>query len=199
MTLVDIREIAMKRLFAAFAACGALSAPALAAPEKYTIDPEYTVPVFEVVHVGLTTQHGRFNKTSGKIVIDLAAKTGSVDFSIETHSLDMGSAPLSSHLSDEAMFNVKKFPSITFKSDRLIFDGNKVVAAEGQFTMLGVSKPLKVTVLGFQCITHPLNKKAMCGGDISATIKRSEFGFTKYIPTVSDLVKISVPVEAYKD
>jgi polyisoprenoid-binding protein YceI len=176
-----------------------LASPAHAVLEKYTIDPENTIPVFEVTHLGITTQHGRFNKATGKITLDLAAKTGGVDFSIETHSLDMGSAPLSSHLSDEAMFNVKKFPSIAFKSDRLIFDGNKVVAAEGQFTMLGVTKPLKVTVSGFQCITHPLNKKPMCAGDISAAIKRSEFGLTKYIPTVSDLVKISVPVEAYKD
>ena len=33
----------------------------------------------------------------------------------------------------------------------------------------------------------------------AATIKRSEFGMTKYIPTVSDEIRISVPVEAYRD
>jgi polyisoprenoid-binding protein YceI len=39
----------------------------------------------------------------------------------------------------------------------------------------------------------------MCAADVSAIIKRSDFGMTKYIPTVSDEIRISVPVEAYKD
>jgi polyisoprenoid-binding protein YceI len=192
-------EAPMKRLIAACAISAAMAVPAHAALEKYTMDAEYTVPVFEVAHLGFSTQHGRFNKTSGKVTLDLAAKVGSVDFTIDTRSLDMGSAAWSSHLSDEGLFNVKNYPTMTFKSDKLIFDGGKVVAAEGQFTMLGVTKPLKVAVRGFQCATNPLNKKAMCAGDISATIKRSDFGLTKYIPAVSDEIKISVPVEAYKD
>jgi polyisoprenoid-binding protein YceI len=192
-------EAPMKRLIVAFAITSALAVPAHAALEKYTMDAEYTIPVFEVAHLGFSTQHGRFNKTSGKVTLDFAGKTGSVDFTIETGSLDMGSAAWSSHLSSEGLFNVKKFPTMTFKSDRLIFEGSKVVAAEGKFTMLGVTKPLKVNVVGFQCATNPLNKKSMCAGDISAMIKRSEFGLTKYIPAVSDDIKISVPVEAYKD
>jgi polyisoprenoid-binding protein YceI len=198
-SLAGAMEAPMKRLFAVFAMSAALAVPAHAALEKYTMDAEYTVPQFEVAHLGFSTQHGRFNKTTGKVTLDLAAKLGSVDFTIDTRSLDMGSAAWSSHLSDEGLFNVKKYPTMNFKSDRLIFDGGKVVAAEGHFTMLGVTKPLKVNVVGFQCATNPLNKKSMCAGDISATIKRSDFGLTKYIPAVSDEIKISVPVEAYKD
>ncbi len=188
----------MKRYLATFAAMSALVAPAYAS-DNYTTDPEFSAPSFEITHLGFTTQHGRFNKTSGKISIDLAAKQGSVDFTIYTESLDMGSGAWSKHLSDEGLFNVKKFPTMTFKSDKLIFEGNKVVAAEGQFTMIGVTKPLKITVNGFQCGINPASKKAMCAGDVSATIKRSDFGLTKYIPAVSDEVKISVPVEAYKN
>ena len=86
-----------------------------------------------------------------------------------------------------------------FESVELIFDGNKVVAAEGHFTMIGVTKPLRVTVNGFRCGSNPVNKKPMCAGDVTATVKRSDFGLTKYIPAVSDEVKISVPVEAYKN
>lgn len=176
----------------------ALVTPARAA-DSYTTDSEFTVPIFEVTHLGFTTQHGRFNKTSGKVMLDFAAKTGSVDFTVYTESLDMGWGAWTKHLSDEGLFNVKKFPTMTFKSDKLIFDGNKVVAAEGQFTMIGVTKPLKVTVNGFQCGANPVNKKPMCAGDVTATLKRSDFGLTKYIPAVSDEVKISVPVEAYKN
>lgn len=188
----------MKRYFAAVALSGALAAPAFAA-DSYTMDPEYTIPVFEVEHLAFTHQRGRFNKSSGKVSLDLANKKGSVEFTVFTKSLDMGSNAWNVHVSGEGLFDVEKFPTMTFKSDKLVFEGDKVVAADGQFTLLGVTKPLKVTVNRFACGPNPLNKKWLCAGDITATVKRSEFGMIKYIPTVSDEIKISVPVEAYKD
>ncbi len=187
----------MKKCLAAFAVSSVLIAQAFAA-DTYTIDPEFSAAHFEIARVGFSTQYGRFNKTDGKVTLDLAARTGSVEFTIHTASIDMGSAAWSSHLSDEGLFNVAKYPTMKFKSDKLIFHGNKVVAAEGQFTMLGVTKPLRVMVSNFQCGTT-LNKRQTCSGNISGTLKRSEFGLTKYIPAVSDEVKISVPVDAYKD
>jgi polyisoprenoid-binding protein YceI len=97
------------------------------------------------------------------------------------------------------LFNIERYPTMTFKSEHLIFDGDKVVGAEGQFTLLGVTKPLSVVVNHFKCGTNPTNNRFLCAGDITGTIKRSEFGMTKYIPTVSDEIKLSVPVEAYRD
>jgi polyisoprenoid-binding protein YceI len=167
--------------------------------ETYTFDPEYTIPAFEVGHLGFTTQRGRFDKTEGKVTLDFAAKKGNVEFTVFTKSLDMGSKAWTVHVSSEGLFNVEKFPTMGYKSDRLIFEGNKVVAAEGQFTLLGVTKPLKVTVNHFACGPNPINRKFMCTGDITATIKRSEYGMTKYIPTVSDDITINVPVESYRD
>ena len=123
---------------------------------------------------------------------------GSVDFTVQTNSIDMGSTAWTSHLADEGLFNVKKFPTMHFKSDKLVFEGEKVVAAEGQFTMLGVTKTLTVKVTGFQCGVSPLDKRKLCSGNISANLKRSDFGLTKYIPVVSDEVVITVPVDAYK-
>jgi len=175
-----------------------LAAPACAA-DSYTIDPNHTWPVFEVNHLGFSTQRGRFNKTSGKIVLDAAAKKGSVDLVIATTSIDMGLDKWDEHLKSEEFFNVGQFPAMHFTSDKLVFDGDKVVAAEGNFTLLGITKPLTLTVSNFRCAPHPMNKKPTCGADITATLKRSEFGMTKYVPAVSDEVKISVPVEAVKD
>ncbi len=175
-----------------------VATPAFSA-DTYTMDPEYTIPVFEVQHLGFTTQRGRFDKTDGKVVLDFAAKKGSVEFTVHTNSIDMGSRAWTIHVSGEGLFNVEKYPTMSFKSDRLIFEGDKVIAAEGQFTLLGVTKPLKIAVNRFGCTTNPLNKKYLCAGDISATVMRSDFGMTKYIPTVSDEIKISVPVEAYRN
>ncbi len=174
------------------------AAPALHA-DSFTIDPEYTIPEFEVGHLGFTTQRGRFNRAEGTIQLDLAAHTGSVEFTVHTDSLDMGSKAWTVHVRSEGLFNVEKFPTMTFKSDRLLFQGDKVVGAEGQFTLLGITRPLTVTVESFACGPNPLNQRYMCAGDVSATVKRSEFGMTKYIPTVSDEIRISVPVEAYRD
>ncbi len=178
---------------------GMLLAASAFSAETYTIDPEYTIPSFEVEHLGFTTQRGRFDKTEGKVSLDFAARKGSVDFTVFTNTVDMGSRAWTVHVISEGLFNIEKYPTMTFKSDKLVFEGNKVVAADGQFTLLNVTKPLRVTVNGFACATNPLNKKFMCAGNITATIKRSDYGMTKYIPTVSDEIKINVPVEAYRD
>lgn len=175
-----------------------LAVPACAA-DTFTFDPEYTIPVFEVGHLGFTTQRGRFDKAEGKATLDFKEKKGSVEFTVYTKSLDMGSKAWTVHVSSEGLFNVEKYPTMTYKSDKLIFDNDKVIGAEGQFTLLGVTKPLNVTVNRFTCGANPVNKKFMCTGDIGATIKRSEFGMVKYIPTVSDEIQISVPVESYRN
>lgn len=188
----------MKKYLAAFALTGALVAPAFSA-DSYTIDPEYTIPTFEVEHLGFTTQHGRFNKSSGKVTLDVAARKGSVEFTIMTDSIDLGSTAWNLHISSDGLFNVEKFLTMYFKSDKLIFEGDKVVAADGNLTLIGVTKPLRIAVNRFACGVNPVNHKALCAGNITANIKRSDFGMVKYIPAVSDDIKIAVPVEAYKD
>ena len=186
-----------KFLAFSLALCGAIASAHAA--DTYTIDPGFSTAHFEITRLGFSTQRGSFNKTSGKVKLDLEAKTGSVEFTINTRSIDMGSAAWTAHLSDEGLFNVKKYPTMTFKSDRLIFDGAKVIAAEGQFTLLGVTKPIKVIVNDFQCGVSSVDQRQMCSGNVSASLKRSEFGLTKYIPAVSDEVSIAVPIDAYKN
>jgi polyisoprenoid-binding protein YceI len=188
----------MKKVFATIVLASSFAVTAVAA-DNYSIDSNHTFPVFEVNHLGYSTQHGRFNKTSGTITLDMAAKKGSVDLTIDTTSLDMGFPLWDEHVSAEGFLDTAKYPTMTFKSNKLVFKDGKVVAAEGDFTLLGVTKPITVTVKGFVCGDHPFTKKPMCGANISGTIKRSEFGMTKYVPAISDDIKIHVPVEAYKN
>ena len=190
----------MKKLFASFALAAAAAAPSLnaVAADTYAIDSFHTFPSFEVNHLGFSTQRGRFDKTSGTVVLDTAAKKGSIDLTIDVTSLNMGFPVWNEHMAAEGFFNTAKFPTITFKSNKLIFDGDKVVGAEGDFTLLGVTKPVKLAVSNFKCGDHPFTKKALCGADISTTIKRSDFGMTKALPAVGDEIKIFSAVEAYK-
>ncbi len=177
----------------------ALAAGNAVRADTFTIDPEYTIPAFEVGHLGFTTQRGRFDKTEGTVVLDFAARTGSVDFTVFTKSLDMGSPAWTFHVSSEGLFNVEKYPTMGFKSEQVVFEGDKVVAAVGQFTLLGITRPLTLSVNRFACAVNPMNNKFMCAGDVTATLKRSDFGMTKYIPTVSDEINITIPVEAYRN
>lgn len=170
-----------------------------AAPESFTLDSRHSFPSFHINHLGLSLQMGRFNKATGKITIDREARQGSVDLAIDAASIDMGIDKWDEQMRGEDYFNVEKFPTMTFKSTTVLFDGDKVAGAEGEFTLLGVTKPVKVTLTGFNCITHPINKKFVCGGMASATFKRSEFGLTKGLPGTGDEVRLTMAVEAFRD
>lgn len=175
-----------------------ISAPAIAA-DQYTVDAHHTWPMFEVNHLGFTTQRGRFNQSAGHITLDMAAKKGSVDLTIQTDSLDMGFDQWDEHMKADGFFNAAAFPTMQFTSNKLHFDGDKVVSADGDFTLLGVTRPLTVKVSNFRCGLHPMTHKQTCGADITATFKRSDFGMTKFVPAVGDEVKIFVPLEASKN
>jgi polyisoprenoid-binding protein YceI len=185
-----------KSLFAVLAA--ALAAPVYAA-DSYSVDPRHTYPQYEIMHLGFSTQRGRFNEASGKILLDRAAKTGSVNIVIKTASIDTGIDKWDEHMKSEDFFNAAKFPEMTFKADKIVFEGDKPASVPGQFTLLGVTKPVTLTLSHFGCGPHPINKKEVCGADATATIKRSEFGMTKYLPGIGDEVKLSINVEAFKD
>jgi polyisoprenoid-binding protein YceI len=187
------------KLFATLAGVGVAVISAVAAAETYTIDSRHTYPMFEVNHLGITTQRGRFNSSAGKIMLDRSGKKGSVELTIDTNSIDMGLAKWDEHMKSEDFFDAAKHPQITFKSSKLKFDGDKIVGADGEFTLRGVTKPLSVSVAGFNCIMHPMLKKEACGGDVTATIKRSQFGMDYALPAVGDEVKLMIPVEALKD
>ncbi len=188
----------MKKQVLSMIGAAALSLPLYAA-DTYTLDSRHTWPVFEINHLGFSTQRGRFNKTTGKVTLDRAAKKGAIDIVIDTASIDMGLEKWDEHMRSDDYFNTAKFPTMTFKSDKLTFEGDELIAAEGSFTLLGVTKPLKVTVTNFRCADHPMVKKPACGADVSTSIKRSEFGMTKGLPAIGDVVKIVIPVEAIKD
>ena len=167
--------------------------------EDYTVDPRHTFPGFEVNHMGLSTQRGRFDATGGKITLDSAAKTGAVLIEIDAGSVNTGLKELEKHLKGEDLFNVGKNQKITFRSGNVEFEGDRPKAVHGELTLLGVTKPLTLAINSFNCRVHPMNKKFVCGADASASFKRSEFGMGYAIPAVSDEVKLFIQIEAFRN
>ena len=203
----------MRQLKTALLAC-LFPVSALAGPDTYLIDVAHSFPSFEVGHLGMSTIHGRFDKMSGKITLDRAAKAGALEVRIDTASVNSGDAkhepgswaaknygPRSrdEHLRSADFFNVAEFPEATFKSSQLNFNGDRLDSVDGTLTLLGVSKPLKLTVTAFKCAPHPFTKKEMCGADAVAVVKRSEFGMKTFVGPVADDIRLSFNIEAYKE
>ena len=175
------------------------SGTALAAPETYVLDGKHTLPRFSYNHFGYSTQLSRFDKTTGKIVLDRQAKTGTVDVVVDTTSVDTGIPLFNEHIQGEDFLDTAKYPTMTFVSSKLKFEGEKLVAVDGTLTLKGISKPVTLTVKSFHCMPHPMLKKEACGANATAVVKRSDFNMGKYAPQVSDDVTITIPVEAVKE
>jgi polyisoprenoid-binding protein YceI len=188
-----MNKIALAVLVSTFAA------GALAAPETFNVEPTHTYPRFEYSHFGYSNQQQRFDKTSGKLVIDRAAKTGSVDVTIDATSVNTGYALFNQHIQGADFFDTAKHPTITFKSNKVKFEGDKPVAIEGELTIKGVTKPVTLTVTSFHSMPHPMLKKDAIGANASAKVKRSEFNMGKNVPYVSDEVTLTIAVDAIKE
>jgi polyisoprenoid-binding protein YceI len=149
---------------------------ATAAPVTYDLDPSHTYPAFEADHFGgLSIWRGKFDKTTGKVVLDVAAKTGEVDITVDTASINFGMPALDEHAKAADMFDVAKFPTATYKGTISKWKGATPVEVDGQFTLKGVTKPLKLTINSFQCQMSQMTHKQVCGADASATFNRDEW------------------------
>lgn len=187
--------IRLSRLAAAVA-LAATSLAAVAAPVTYEVEPTHTYPRFSYSHFGLSTQLSRFDRTSGKVVLDREARTGSVDIVIDMTSVNTGFADFNGHLQSEDFFDTAKHPRATFKSTGVKFEGDKPVAIDGVLTIKGISRPVTLAVSSFTAMQHPMLKKPAIGANASTTVKRSEFGAGKYAPYVGDEVRIDIAIEA---
>ncbi|MDO8932899.1 MAG: YceI family protein, partial [Rhodocyclaceae bacterium] len=156
-------------------------------------------PRFEYSHFGYSLQMSRFDKTSGKVVLDRAAKTGSVDVTIDMKSVNTGSAAFNGHIQGEDFLDTEKFPTATFKSTSMKFDGDKPVAVDGNLTIKGITKPVTLTVTSFHCMPHPMTKRDACGANATTKIKRTEFNAGKHAPYVGDEVTLTIAIEAGKE
>ena len=188
----------LSKLSAVLVLAAAAASPALAAPETYVVDGTHTFPRFSYSHFGYSTQLSRFDKTTGTVVFDKAAKTGTVDIVIDAKSVDTGYATFNEHIQGEDFLDTAKHPTATFKSTKVVFEGEKPAKVEGNLTIKGVTRPVPLTVTSFQAMPHPMLKKDAIGANAFTMIKRSEFNAGKYAPNVGDDVRIDIAIEAIK-
>jgi len=139
-------------LVTALAAAALLAVtPAQAAPETYNIDPEHTAITFSIRHL-FSKVPGRFSTFSGTVQIDESQpEQGSVEFTIETASIDTNEPARDRHLRSDAFFDADNHPQITFRSTKVRKNGEGKLEVDGDLTIRGITKTvtLDVEILGF--------------------------------------------------
>lgn len=169
------------------------------AADSYSVDPTHTYTHFSVSHLGFSTMQGRFDQSSGKVMLDRTAQNGSVEITIEAASLNTGYAKRDDHLKSPDFFNVAENPKIIFKSNSIQFKGDNPASVAGNLTLLGVTRPVTLTITAIKCGINPMNKKELCGAAARAQIKRSDFGMKYGLPNIGDEIGLVFEIEAYKD
>lgn len=188
----------IRKLGAALALATVLVTPGFAA-DTFVIDNSHTFPRFSYDHFGYSQQLSRFNKTSGAITLDAANKVAGVDIVIDTKSVDTGFDTFDEHIQAADFLDTAQFPTATFKSTAVKFEGDKPVAVDGILTLKGIAKPVTLTVTSFHAMPHPMLNKDAIGANAFTVVKRTEFDMGKYAPYVSDEVRIEIAVEAIKE
>ena len=165
-----------KFLFALAATAAFVGSAAQAQTATYAVDPSHTFATFEISHFGATVNRARFDKKQGSVQLDKAAKSGKVEISFDTTSVNSGTPAFDKHLQSADLFDSAKHPTMKFVADKFVFNGDKVASVEGQLTLLGKTGPLTLKANQFNCYDSPMLKREVCGGDFEATIDRTQWG-----------------------
>ncbi|HNQ04241.1 MAG TPA: YceI family protein [Thiobacillaceae bacterium] len=174
------------------------AAPALAAATTYNVEPNHTYPSFEADHMGISVWRGKFTRTSGSVTLDRAARTGTVDISVDPASISFGHAKMDEHARGEEFFDVAKFPHITYRGHISKWKGDTPAAVTGELSLHGHTRPLTLTINSFKCIQHPMLKREVCGADASGGFKRSDFGISYGLPKHGDGIRLAIQIEAIR-
>jgi polyisoprenoid-binding protein YceI len=164
--------------------------------DDYAVDPVHSAAVFRASHLGLSWTHGRFKSVSGTFTVDTKGAGTSFEVSAKVDSIDTDNVKRDQHLKSPDFFNVKQYPTITFKSTKAtkIKDGYEVA---GKLTLHGVTKPLTITLKGGRTAEFPRGVQRT-GFVADFTIKRSDFGMNKMLEAIGDEVHVQLSFEGTK-
>ena len=178
-------------------ALASLAAAAGAAPMTYEIDSAHTYPAFEADHMGgVSLWRGKIRSTSGTVVLDKEAQTGTVNLTMDLTTIDVGHQGLNDHLQTADFFDTAQFPNATFVGELTNFVDGAPTALEGELTMHGQTHPVSLSITQFLCKQHPMRGREVCGADAMGTIDRSQWGIEYGAPLFNMDVTLRVGIEA---
>jgi polyisoprenoid-binding protein YceI len=159
---------------------------------SYVMDSAHTQVAFTVNHFGFNNYVGLFGNPSGSLTIDPAQpEKASLTVEIPLNDVRTTSDKLDQHLKTPDFLDTAQFPTAKFVSTAVKVEGTEAEIT-GNLTLHGVTRPITIEAQFTGAGTHPMNKKLNIGFSGSAIIKRSDFGMGKYVPLVSDEVKLAI-------
>ena len=163
----------------------------------YEIDTTHSMILFRAKHNGVSYNYGRFNEFTGEIMLDAMHASSIVEFQVKAASIDTGNKKRDRHLRGSDFLSAKQFRMITFKSTKVSAkEGEEdVLEVTGDLELHGVKKSITVDV---EITGRSTDEEgaSLIGFESVFTIKRSEFGMTYGIGSVSDDIRLIVSIEA---
>ena len=164
----------------------------------FRVDPDLTGARFAVLGLGLSKQEGRLGRTSGTIVFDAMHEIERVDLEIETASVATGWGPRDAFLRSELMFDAGRFPKLQFHSTGLRYDGTTLKVIDGEVTLRGVTRPVRLDVTRLECRSRPGDERETCGAEVSGHLSRAAFGMDFGYPLIGDDVELEIAVNFFR-
>jgi polyisoprenoid-binding protein YceI len=165
---------------------------------EFALDASHTAVHFAVSHFDISLVRGRIAKVTGTVQFDPEAKSGAVDLRIDPDAIDTGNRTLDQILRSDQFLDTARTGDARFGASRFVFEGDRLVAVEGTLILRGIARPVRLVVQRFTCkdVKAGIVSRYVCGGEFQATLKRSEFGMTRFLPDVGDAVELAISVEA---
>ncbi len=170
---------------------------------RYDIDTVETKTTYETKYLGFIPVRGHFERMTGTLNYEPTKPVGERDPSI--HVIIDATTLVPTTFDSESkrrmlrgpeFFDVDRFSTIEFKSTKFRYEADKLIAIDGNITLLGVTKPVTLTVMKSGCEPATSTRPPRCTASTEVTVKRFEFGMKGWSGTVSDDVKIGVDLVA---
>jgi polyisoprenoid-binding protein YceI len=176
---------------------GGLIVQAAVSAQSWRIDEQRTAIGFKIEAVGFPTTRGRFTRYEGRILLDFDHPAKSVtSFTVDSGSVELGSKSFDDFVKSAALLDVTRFPTLSFASTQVEKLDPRTARVTGNLTMLGVTKPIALTV---KVETEPSGKRRIVAFAATGTLKRSDYGMIFGIPLIDDALEITVKTRALSD
>ena len=172
------------------------------AQTTWTNDPQHSRLGFVGKHIMISEIDGRFADFKATVTtskpnysdakITLTAKVASINTDVEARD---------THLKSADFFDAEKYPTLTFKSTKLVKVNSRKGYIYGNLTFHGVTKPIKLDVTFFGKVINPMNKHETAGFQVRGTVKRTDYLLGPKFPEVmiGNEVRIVANVEFSPD
>lgn len=167
--------------------------PASVRAGTYALETHHARVVFSLDHMGFSTWYGDLPGARGSLVLDPKAPSASkLEVTIPTAGVATTNAVLDGELRSADWFDAAKYPTITFRSTAVTRTGKDTATVTGDLTFHGVTRPVTLDVRFHGAGSNPMSKAYTVGFDAKGSLKRSDFGVSKYVPLIGDTVDLTI-------